>query len=109
MNLHISCTPYWKPKLLVQKPFASPSGIGRWPVPNGERCDGDTKERGLNLPPRRVALHAARIGGGAAAAAFARGRGEPAFRPGGADLDRVATPLQLLARIGGHPAFDHEH
>ena len=54
---------------------------------------------GDRLPSRGVALHAARIGGGLAAPAVARGGGEAAFRPVGPDLDDVAAAAQLLDRL----------
>src|SRR5580704_5420507 len=60
------------------------------------------------LPPRGVTLHAARIGGGAAARADAGGGGEPAFRPVRADLDLVAAALELVDGLLRHAAFDHE-
>src|SRR5215468_10635464 len=43
-----------------------------------------------NSPSRSVTLHAARIGGGAAARSDPRRRGEPAFRPIRSRLDTVA-------------------
>ena len=59
----------------------------------------DLKSRAsLALASRRVTLHAARIGGGAAAAADFRGGGEAAFRPVGAGLDDVAAALQRHRR-----------
>src|SRR5262252_1204686 len=48
------------------------------------------------LPSGGVALHAARIGGGAAVAAVARGRRQPTLRPVGLDLDDVTAAAQLL-------------
>src|SRR5215207_4940186 len=54
-------------------------------------------------PPRRVALHAARIGGGPEAAAIARGGGEASFRPVLADLDDVAAAPQFLDGGFRHP------
>src|SRR5580704_18218609 len=60
------------------------------------------------LPPRGVPLHAARIGGGAAARADARCRGEAAFRPVRADLDLVAAALELGDGLLRHAAFDHQ-
>src|SRR3954452_11868853 len=56
-----------------------------------------------------VALHAARIGGRAAARTNARGCGEAAFRPVGADLDDVTTLAQILDRRLGHAVLDHQH
>src|SRR3569623_2787222 len=58
---------------------------------------------------RGVALHAARIGGGAAARTDARGRGEAAFRPVGADLDDMPALAQILDRRLGYAVLDHEH
>src|SRR5262245_48269702 len=60
-------------------------------------------------PPGCVTLHAARVGGGAAAAPDLGGGGEAAFRPGLADLDEVAAPLELVARRLRHAAFHHHH
>src|SRR4051812_32223350 len=56
-----------------------------------------------------VALHAARIGGSAAARAYLGGGGEAAFRPGGAGLDDMAAALQLVDRRLGHAVLDHKH
>src|SRR5882757_584068 len=50
----------------------------------------------LKLSSGRVALHAPRIGGSAAAAAEFRGGGEAALRPVGADFDLVAARAQVL-------------
>ena len=61
-----------------------------------------------NLPSRRVTLHAARIGGGAAARADAGRGGEAAFRPVRADLDLVAAALELVDGLFRHAAFDHQ-
>ena len=57
-----------------------------------------------DLPPRSVGLHAARIGGGAAAAAVARSCGEPSLTPVGVDLDDVTAlivpiPVQFHGRL----------
>src|SRR4051794_27019544 len=57
--------------------------------------------------PRRVALHAARIGRGLAPLAVARGRREPSFRPVGTDLELVPALLELVLRLLRHPALDH--
>src|SRR4051812_17476628 len=59
------------------------------------------------LSTGRVALHAARIGGGAAAAADFRGGSEAAFRPVGTDFDLVAARPQLLHRGLRHTRFHH--
>src|SRR5215472_7749106 len=63
----------------------------------------------VRLPPDGVALHAAWIGGGAAPAAFARGRREPAFRPIRADLDDMAAALELAHCLFRNAALDDEH
>ena len=60
-------------------------------------------------PSRRVTLHAARIGGGAAAAADARRGGEPAFRPGRPDFDDVAAAFEFVGGFLRHAAFEHQH
>src|SRR4029078_1771896 len=57
----------------------------------------------------RVALHAARIGGGATALADFRSGGEAAFRPVGAGFDHMATAGQFLARCLGYAVLHHEH
>src|SRR5262245_28912144 len=61
------------------------------------------------LPPRGVALHAARVGGGLAAHPVLGGGGEAAFRPVGANLHLVAAALQLLHGRCGQAAFYHQH
>src|SRR5882757_3900562 len=61
------------------------------------------------LSSGRVALHAARIGGGAAAAAEFRGGGEAAFGPVGADFDLVASRAQFLHRGVRHARFDYHN
>src|SRR5215216_2435891 len=58
-----------------------------------------------HLAAGSVALHAARIGGGAAAPAGTGGRGEPTFRPVGTDLDDVAASAQLIERRLRKPSF----
>src|SRR5215468_4734422 len=57
----------------------------------------------------RVALHATRIGGRAASRADARGRGEAALRPVGADFHDMPALAQIVDRRLGHAVFDHEH
>src|SRR5882757_4592431 len=61
----------------------------------------------LELSSGRVALHAAGIGGGAAAAAEFRGGGKAAFRPVGADFHLMAPRAQLLHGGLRHARFDH--
>src|SRR3954453_7191704 len=63
----------------------------------------------MSLPPRRVGLHAARIGGGAAAAAVARSGGEPPLAPVGVDLDDVTAAIELRHRALRQATLDHEH
>src|SRR5690349_11385976 len=71
------------------------------------RAIARTSGRRLTLPPRRIALHATRIGGRLAALAVARGGGEPPFGPVRTDLDLVAALLQLILRRLRHAAFEH--
>src|SRR5690242_5302538 len=63
----------------------------------------------ISLASGGVALHAARIGGGAAAWADFRSSGEAAFRPVGAGLDDMAAPRQLIDGRLRHAVLDHEH
>src|SRR5438128_1287678 len=56
-----------------------------------------------------VALHAPRIGGGAAAGADFRSGGEAALRPVGAGLDDMAAPCQFVDGRLRHAVLDHEH
>src|SRR5262245_28879211 len=60
-------------------------------------------------PSCGIGLHAARIGGGAATPAVARGGGEPALAPVGVDLDDMAAALELLHGRRRQPALDHQH
>src|SRR3569623_2634900 len=57
---------------------------------------------------RGVALHPARIGGGATARTNARGRGEASFRPVRADLHDMAALAQIFDRRLRHAVLDHE-
>src|SRR5262245_14758102 len=57
----------------------------------------------------RIALHAARIGGGAAAAAVTRGGSEAALRPVRLDLDDMPTAAQLCDCVRGQPTLDEQH
>src|SRR5262245_29352959 len=68
-----------------------------------------TKASTERLPSGGVALHAARVGGGTAATALARGCGEAPLAPVGVDLDDMPAALQLLHRRLRQPAFDHQH
>src|SRR5262252_6569362 len=61
------------------------------------------------LPPRRIALHAACVGGGLAAYAVLRCGAEAAFRPVGTHLDFVTAPLQFLDRGRGQAALHHQY
>src|SRR5882724_5589328 len=63
----------------------------------------------ISLASGGVALHAPRIGGGAAAPANLGGGGEAAFRPVGTGLDDMAAPRQLVDGRLWHTVFDHEH
>src|SRR5882757_3621926 len=63
----------------------------------------------IALAPGRVALHAARIGGGAAALAVLRRRGEAAFRPFRFDLDDVAALGQFVAGFLRDAPLDLQH
>src|SRR6185312_16148680 len=56
------------------------------------------------LSPGRVALHAPRVGGGAAAATNFRRCRQAAFRPVGADLDDVAAALKIINGCFRHAA-----
>src|SRR5918996_4733452 len=56
-------------------------------------------------PPRRVALHAARVRGGLAPGILAAGRRQPAFRPVVVHLDLMAAPTQFLDRFRRDAAF----
>src|ERR1700752_2551393 len=76
-----------------------------WPV-RGSRAMIDQV---ISSASGGVALHAARIGGGAAAGADCRGRGEASFRPVGTGLDDMAAPRQLVDGRLRHAVLDHEH
>src|SRR4030088_3243749 len=56
-----------------------------------------------------VALHAPRIGAGAAAAADLRGGGEAALRPVRSDFHDVAAALQIIHGRLRHAVLDHKH
>src|SRR4029078_9379811 len=60
----------------------------------------------LALAPGGVALHAARISGGAPALAVLRRGGEAAFRPLRLDLDDVAALGQFVAGFFRHALLD---
>src|SRR5438477_3267290 len=64
--------------------------------------------RKMKSAPRRITLHAARIGGGAPARSDARGRGQPSLRPIRPDLDDVAAALELGDGRGRHPVLDND-
>src|ERR1700754_219818 len=81
------------------------TAIPIWPV-RGSRAMIDQV---ISSATGGVALHAARIGGGAAARADLRGGGEAAFRPVGASLDDVASSRQLVDGCLRHAVLDHEH
>src|SRR5215813_7865524 len=81
------------------------TAIPIWPV-RGSRAMIDQV---ISSASGSVALHAARIGGGAAARADLRGGGEAAFRPVRAGFDDMAAALQFVDRRLGHAVFDHKH
>src|SRR5437868_7990983 len=62
-----------------------------------------------NLSAGRVALHAAGIGGGAAAAAKFRGGGEAAFGPLRAHLHDMSARAQFLHACLRHALLHHHH
>src|SRR5579862_272103 len=99
----------------VRQPCASPASSPRKPGPitpllvtRAVIMDSRFRRNDGALPPRGVTLHAACIGGGAAARADAGRRGEAAFRPVGADFDLVAAALELVDGLLRHAALDHE-
>src|SRR5206468_11065248 len=59
--------------------------------------------------PGGVALHAAWIGGGAAAHPDARGRGQPPLGPVRSDFDDMSALTKVLDRCLGNAILDHEH
>src|SRR5881392_2721707 len=59
--------------------------------------------------PGRVALHAARVGGGLAPRILAAGGGQAAFGPVVVHLDLMAALTQFLGRFLGYAAFEHQH
>src|SRR5262245_19977854 len=61
------------------------------------------------LSPGRITLHAARVGGGAAPAAFTRCRREPAFGPIRANLNDMAAFFQLVDGRLWYAVFHHQH
>ena len=83
-------------------------------------CPGDKQEitgprslpsrnsRSQRSPPGGVALHPARIGGGAAATALARGGGEAPLAPIGVNLDDMTAAPQFLHRRLRQPALHHQ-
>src|SRR6266700_284415 len=60
-------------------------------------------------PPRRVALHAARIGRRLAAFAVARGSSQAALGPLRTGLELVPALLELFLRRLRNAALDHQH
>src|SRR3954452_12601705 len=60
-------------------------------------------------PPRRVALHAARIGRRLAALAVARGSRQAALGPVRTDLELVSALLEFVLARFRHTALDHQH
>src|SRR6202453_3773640 len=57
----------------------------------------------------RIALHAARVGGGFHAILLARGGHQPALRPIRSDLDDMTAFPQVRDGGGWHAVFDDEH
>src|SRR5262249_41612878 len=70
---------------------------------------GASIKRPKPSPAGGVALHSARVGCGAAAAALARGGGETPLAPIGVDLDDVAAAFELPQRRRRQAALDHQH
>src|SRR5882757_8828642 len=60
-------------------------------------------------PPRRVALHAARIGRRLAALAVLRGCRQAPFGPVRTNLELMPALLELLLRRLRHAALDHQN
>src|SRR3984893_14032752 len=60
-------------------------------------------------PPRRVALHAARVGRRLAALAVARSGRQAAFGPVRTGLELVPALLELFLGCLRHAALDHQH
>src|SRR5215475_401486 len=89
-------------------PFSRRFGF-EFPDPNTMRFQFQIGGTCRILPSRGIALHAAGIGRGAAAAARARGGGQTALRPIGADLDGVTSAGELVADSARYAVFDHEH
>src|SRR5579864_6035071 len=63
----------------------------------------------MELAPRGVALHAARVGRGTAARADLGRGGQAAFRPVRPDFDNVSALSQIFDRGPRHAVFDHQH
>src|SRR6185437_10212207 len=63
----------------------------------------------MRSSPGRVALHAARVGGGLAPRILAARGGQAALGPVVVHLDFVAALAQFLDRLLGHPALQHQH
>src|SRR5213080_5044817 len=70
---------------------------------------GVTERSAADLAPGRVTLHAARIGGSAAATALARSSSEASLAPVGVDFDDVAAALQFLHGRLRQPPLHHQH
>src|SRR5215217_6900058 len=75
----------------------------------GPRFRGDDSDEFRNSPPGCITLHAARIGGGTAAAAVARSGGEATFRPVSLDFHLMTAALQLLDGRLRQAALHHQH
>src|SRR5260221_3524391 len=69
----------------------------------------DSTKLNQALAPGSIPLHAARIGRGFPARSVLGRGGEAAFRPFRLDLDDVAAPRQLIARLFGNALLDLQH
>src|SRR3954470_15867345 len=77
---------------------------------NATRSKRDTRSPGIAaLASRRVALHAARVGGRFAALAVLRGGSQAAYRPVRADLNLVPALLEFVLRGLWHATLHHDH
>src|SRR5690242_7842867 len=76
-----------------------------WPVAES-RAMIDQVILSRSLPACCVALHAARVGGGATAAADPGSGGETSLGPFRADLDDMAAALQRIDGCLRHAAFE---
>src|SRR5271168_2830445 len=94
----------WGTRAPTAKNFVA-TAIAIWPV----TLSLAMSDQVMGLASGRVALHAAGVGGGAAAAADFRGGGQAALRPVRTDLDDVAAAAQGLDGCLGNTVLDHHH